>query len=182
LTHNSSQNIFIHISSHTNRNESIDDRPHSSNLHHIHKLFENIIPYWPEDRFKYNAHRPGEPTVLEDRHRVGLPASYHSPPLCSNCNGSGDEITHARATLHAFTNIPLKCTFIHTHTIYIYIYIIKSFSISTLVLNNQDTWWNAVRYFEITCVEVSRASMVNLFATRRQTYVKISNNERSQTP
>lgn len=58
--------------------------------------------------------RPGETTVLRDRHRAGLPASYHPPPLCSNnCSGSGDE-NYACAS---------NIIYIYKNTAHMYIYV-----------------------------------------------------------
>lgn len=106
------QNIRI---SHTSRNKGADDSPYNSNLHHLQKRSAK--------RLTVLAHWPGASTVLKDRYSAGLLASYQPPPLFSNnCSRSGEEITHARVTLHALTKILLTCTHIHVHTQYTHTY------------------------------------------------------------
>jgi hypothetical protein len=116
------KNIVIHTDttlhkniriSHTSRNVGTDENPYSSNFT---SRRENVRKHRT-----VLTNRPGETTVLRDRHRVGLLASYHPPPLCSNnCSGSGDE-NYACASNITLIKILLTCTYIRTHTVYKYI-------------------------------------------------------------
>jgi hypothetical protein len=94
-------------------------------LHHLQKRCENIATYSHVGRAK--PRYCGTDTA-PDCLRATIPR--HSAAIIAA--EVGTKITHARVTLRTFTKILLTCTY----TYIIHIHEIKTFNVSTLVLNN----------------------------------------------